>query len=285
MKSPKRNLLAEFATAAGAAEMLLIKDGKTRHTFEAPVVSLSPDPSQPRKRFDPASISSLSQSLQSEGLLHPILVRKAGEGGDAWIIVAGERRWRAAREASWEYIACIEVDARLATRIALIENLQRVDLTPLEEAQGISDNLSAGLSLADVATMIGRSKSDVSETVRLLDLSDALKVRLQSGELSFPKATLLEIAKAGDAAAQEKMCEAILARKLTSKEARALRSDEEGKGGDKTSRSGARTFTPKLVNTFRSRLLTIESGESLTIETRGELEALASDINKLLSIQ
>ena len=111
---------------------------KVRAPREVPVEFLSPSPVQPRRRFDEPGLSSLVDSVREHGVLQPILVRRVGEKTDAYEIVAGERRWRAAQTAQLSRVPVIikDLDDREALELALVENIQREDLTPIEEGDG-----------------------------------------------------------------------------------------------------------------------------------------------------
>ncbi len=159
----------------------------TRAVATLPVEWLQPSPYQPRRRFDEADMAALVSSVRERGMLQPILVRRKEGDADAYEIVAGERRWRAAQQAQLHDVPVIikDLSDRDTLEIALIENLQRENLTPLEEAEAYSrlmrefDHTQEALGRT-----VGRSRSHVSNTIRLLDLPDEIKVWVESGELS-----------------------------------------------------------------------------------------------------
>jgi ParB family transcriptional regulator, chromosome partitioning protein len=153
--------------------------------LELPVEAIHPNPRQPRKRFDGEAGSGLAESIRAQGVIQPLLVRPRAAGG--YEIVAGERRWRAAREAGRETIPAVvrEADDRDTLLLGLIENVAREQLTPVEEARAYAvliDEFS--LSLGDVAERVGRSKPSVSNRIRLLDLPDDVLGMLERGQLS-----------------------------------------------------------------------------------------------------
>jgi ParB family chromosome partitioning protein len=170
--------LAAILPEAAAEE----KVGELR---ELPVETIRPNPNQPRTKFDPEGLAGLASSIEQNGVVQPLLVRPLHDGG--YELVAGERRWRAARQAGLERVPAIVRDSEQAERlqVALIENVVREDLNPVDEARACAalvDDL--GLSKEDLARRIGRSRPAVSNLIRLLDLPDEALELLESGELS-----------------------------------------------------------------------------------------------------
>jgi ParB family chromosome partitioning protein len=159
---------------AGAPELL-----------ELPVDAIHPNSKQPRKRFDAEAGSGLAESVRRQGVIQQLLVRPRAAGG--YEIVAGERRWRAAREAGHETVPAVvrEADDRDTLLLGLIENVAREQLTPVEEARAYAVLLDEfGFALGEVAERVGRSKPSVSNRVRLLDLPDDVLGMLERGQLS-----------------------------------------------------------------------------------------------------
>jgi ParB family chromosome partitioning protein len=153
--------------------------------LELPVEAIVPNPSQPRTRFDPEALAGLASSIAASGVVQPLLVRPLHDGG--YELIAGERRWRAARQAGLERVPAIVRASEQAERLqmALIENMVREDLNPVEEARACAalvDDL--GLSKEELARRIGRSRPAVSNLIRLLDLPDEALDLLESAELS-----------------------------------------------------------------------------------------------------
>lgn len=158
-----------------------------------PVREIEPDPDQPRKNFDEESLSALAQSITENGLLQPIAVRpkKAGPG---YTIIAGERRWRAARIAGLDEVPVIvkNVTDEQAAALALIENLQREDLDPIEVAEGCRRLIDQyGLTQEQAAMRLGKSRSAITNTLRLLGLPDDVRQAVRRGELSTGHAKAL----------------------------------------------------------------------------------------------
>ncbi len=140
---------------------------------------------QPRKQFDPDSLADLADSIRQHGIIQPLTVRKLQSG--YYQIIAGERRWRAARMAGLTEVPVIviEADDRKAMELAMIENLQREDLNPIEEAQGFQTLVSRyGLTQEQAAQQVGKSRSAVANALRLLNLTPAVRKLVEEGKLS-----------------------------------------------------------------------------------------------------
>jgi ParB family chromosome partitioning protein len=159
-----------------------------------PVDVLRPGKFQPRRNFDPTAISNLVESVRDKGILQPLLVRRHPLDAGAYEIVAGERRWRAAQEAKLHQVPAIvlELSDREALEVALIENLQRQDLSPLEEAEGYRRLMEDFAHTQDeLAKTVGKSRSHVANTLRLLALPDSVKLLLDEGQLTAGHARAL----------------------------------------------------------------------------------------------
>jgi ParB family transcriptional regulator, chromosome partitioning protein len=153
--------------------------------LELPVDAVHPNPKQPRRRFDGEAGSGLAESVKRQGVIQPLLVRPRPAGG--YEIVAGERRWRAARVAGHATVPAVvrAADDRDTLLLGLIENVAREQLTPVEEARAYAVLLDEfGLALGDVADRVGRSKPSVSNRIRLLDLPDDVLGMLERGQLT-----------------------------------------------------------------------------------------------------
>jgi ParB family chromosome partitioning protein len=153
--------------------------------LELPVDAVHPNPRQPRRRFDGEAGTGLAESVRHQGVIQPLLVRPRPAGG--YEIVAGERRWRAAREAGMATVPAVvrESDDRDTLLLGLIENVAREQLTPVEEARAYAVLLDEfQLSLGDVADRVGRSKPSVSNRIRLLDLPDDVLGMVERGQLT-----------------------------------------------------------------------------------------------------
>jgi ParB family chromosome partitioning protein len=162
-------------TAAGDAGELL----------ELPVGLIKPNPNQPRTKFDPEALAGLASSIETSGVVQPLLVRPLHDG--SYELIAGERRWRAAQQAGLEKVPAVVRDQEEAERLqaTLIENMVREDLNPIDEARACAALVEdLGLSKEELARRVGRSRPAVSNLIRLLDLPDEVLELLESGELS-----------------------------------------------------------------------------------------------------
>lgn len=154
---------------------------------EIPVAAVDPNHYQPRKEFPPLELKELADSIRATGLLQPITVR-AVAGSDRYELVAGERRLRAVRSLGWERVPAIvrDYDDRTMLTLALVENLQREDLNPIEEAEGYG-RLSSdfGLTQNEIAQLVGKDRSTVANLLRILQLPVAVRRMLERGELTL----------------------------------------------------------------------------------------------------
>jgi ParB family chromosome partitioning protein len=167
---------------------------------DLPLDLIRPNPAQPRTRFDSASISSLAASIADAGMVQPLIVRPLGDG--RYELIAGERRWRAAREAGVQTVPAVVREEAEAERLqtALIENMAREDLNPVDEARACAALVEdLGLSKEELARRLGRSRSAISNLIRLLDLPDEALELLASGELSEGHGRALLMARGNDA--------------------------------------------------------------------------------------
>jgi len=152
---------------------------------EVEVARIRRNPQQPRTHFDEAALDELAESIRQRGVLQPILLRADGDG---YMIIAGERRWRAAQQAQLHAIPAIvrDIDESTIAELALIENIQREDLNPLEEAEGYRQLIQRhGHRQDDVATIVHKSRSHIANLLRLLDLPEFVRQSLLKGDISM----------------------------------------------------------------------------------------------------
>src|SRR5215210_7834124 len=183
---------------------------------------LDPNPDQPRVEI--GDLEDLTASIREKGVLEPLLVKPSRLSG-RWMIIAGERRWRAAREAGLREVPCIEmdVDDRAVAEIALIENMQRKDLTPWEEADGLlALTEKFGYTHEEVARKIGKSRSTVTEALSIAAIPEVIRERCRRADISS-KSLLLQIVRQPDEVSMQQMLDEITHRGLTRDGARAVR--------------------------------------------------------------
>ena len=161
----------------------IIEESDSARTLR--ISELEPNRDQPRKEFDPAALAELADSIAAVGVIQPLIVRPLVSGG--YQIVAGERRWRAAQSAGLTEVPVIirELNDKEVDEIALIENLQREDLNPVEEAEGYRHLMNEyGMTQEQVASRVGKSRPSVANSVRLLELPDSVLGMLTAGDLT-----------------------------------------------------------------------------------------------------
>ena len=181
-------LIGEIDRPAPAEKAAPLADGKV------PIEFVSANPKNPRRHFGDAELTDLTQSIREHGVVQPVVVRPSPSQPGRYEIIAGERRWRAAQRAGLADIPVIvrEVNDRTALELAIIENVQRTDLNPVEEAFGYQQLINDhGYSQADLGQVIGKSRSHVANTLRLLKLPDVIRDMLVDGALSAGHARTL----------------------------------------------------------------------------------------------
>jgi len=185
-----------------------------------PISQVEPSSSQPRRNFDAEALDELAESIRQHGILQPLAVRKLASG--YYQIIAGERRWRAARLAGLEEVPVIviEADDRTAAELTMIENLQREDLNPMEEAEGYQTLIRTyRMTQEEAAQRVGKSRAAVANALRLLGLSAPVRSRVENGELSAGHArALLSL----PAALQERAADAVVSGDLSVRQTESL---------------------------------------------------------------
>lgn len=189
------------------------------HPLRVPVAAISPNPHQPRRTFDMAELAELAQSIRSNGIIQPLVVkplRPSGDGPRRYELIAGERRWRAAQMAGLTEVPVVlqDADGWTQAQLALVENIQRSELPALERATAYKTLLrELGLTQSELATRLGEDRSVIANHLRLLELPEAVRQMLSAGELSFGHAKLL--AGVSDAAEQERLARLVVAQGLS----------------------------------------------------------------------
>lgn len=243
-------LLGETVPTPGAA------DG----TQMVPIEYLEPSPLQPRRRFPEEELEALAASLREHGVLQPLLARPSRGLAAGYEIVAGERRWRAAQRAGLVELPVVvrELDDRQVVELALVENLQREDLSPLEEAEAYARLAGDfGRTQEEIAEAVGRSRSHVANTLRLLQLPEAVRAMLADGRLTAGHARALLAA-----ADPERLAVAVVERGLNVRQTEALVREA------RTPRRPARAARDPDIEAF-ARELSRSLGLSVRIRHRG----------------
>lgn len=238
--------------------------GPAPSAFERRVAidKIDPSPHQPRRLFDEAEIRSLAESMRSQGILQPMLVRQQIHTPERFQLVAGERRWRAAQQAQIREVPVVvrDLSDREALEVALIENVQRTDLNPLEEAEGYRALMGEfGHTQEAVAEVVGKSRSHIANMIRLLDLPQPVKNLIDSGALSMGHARALLRAPDVEALARK-----VVDRGLNVRQTERLAAARKGP-------QAARQPAPKDPNIVAlERELGDKLGLAVTIAHRGE---------------
>ena len=194
-----------------------------------PTIALRPNPRNPRRAFSNEELDELVASLRERGIIQPIIARPVSGVSDVYEIIAGERRWRAAQRAGLHEVPVVIVEATdaEALQLAIIENVQRADLNPHEEAEGYRALMEEfGNSQDEIAKIIGKSRSHVANTLRLLKLPETIKSYIHAGKLSAGHARML----VGQPDA-ERLAEEIVARGLNVRQVESLARESTERGG------------------------------------------------------
>lgn len=241
---------------------------RARGQRRAAIELLRPNPRNPRKTFPDAELEELAASIRQRGILQPIVVRSLPDLPDAFEIIAGERRWRAAQRAGLHEvpIVIVEADDRTSLEYAILENVQRTDLNALEEASGYERLMSEfGYSQADLGGIIGKSRSHIANTLRLLNLSPAIQSYLVDGKLSAGHARALLAVQNPESVAQRIMSEGLTVRDVE----QIAQADNEGdlsRGGRPRRNSAEKDADTRALERALGEVL----GLSVTIAHKGE---------------
>ena len=235
--------------------------------LEIPVDAIHPNPRQPRRRFEPEAASGLAESVRRQGVIQPLLVRPRGVGG--YEIVAGERRWRAAREAGRETVPAVvrTADDRETLLLGLVENVAREQLTPIEEARAYAvliDEFS--LSLGEVAERVGRSKPSVSNRIRLLELPDDVLGMVERGQLTEGHARA--VLAVPDHEGRRRLAREIVRRGLS---VRAAEQRAKWAGARQRPRTRSAPVDPALADRVRSAVEQLTGRHARVVPGRVEL--------------
>jgi ParB family transcriptional regulator, chromosome partitioning protein len=232
------------------------------------VDKIDPNPEQPRTEF--GDLSELTASIADKGVLEPLLVKPSRVTG-RWMIIAGERRWRAARQAGLKEVPCVEmeVDEGTVAEIALIENMQRKDLTVWEEADGLQSLCERfGYTHEDVARKVGKSRSTVTEALSIAAIPQDVREICREAGVSA-KSMLLQIVRQPDEEGMRRLAKDIAARGLTRDDAREVRRQEMGP----RVASEAKPYTFKYVSPAKEFTLEVKFRRS-SVDTQDVADAL-----------
>jgi ParB family transcriptional regulator, chromosome partitioning protein len=266
---------------------VLIGGAGTSNLAQVPVELIHPNPRQPRKRFEHEATAGLADSIRAQGIIQPIVLRPRPAGG--YELIAGERRWRAAREAGVEVLPALvrDADDRDSLLLGLIENVAREELSPVEEARAyalLTDEF--GLSLGEIAERVGGSKPAVSNRVRLLELSDDILSMVERGELTEGHARAVLAVPDNEGRRR-------LARKIVRQGLSVRAAEREARwSGAKVKRKRQAPADPQLADRVRraaERLTGFQArvtarGLEIPVESEVQLEELAEALERASSV-
>ena len=252
-------LLGDAATSAAT------QDGAARGARRVPIEFLKPNSRNPRRSFDEEQMESLAASIREKGVIQPVIVRIVTNAANSYEIIAGERRWRAAQRAGLHDIPVIVIEAndRETLELAIIENVQRADLNSIDEALGYEQLISHfQYTQADLARVIGKSRSHVTNTLRLLNLPESTRKLVVDGALSAGHARALLSLPDPEAVARLAVAEGLSVRDLEK-----LAQEKDAPKDGKPSRVKERK-DPNIQSLERE--LTDDLGLVVTVEAKGE---------------
>lgn len=289
-RSVKNNVLGRGISALISEGAPAVESSDASQTAQDPentvayidINDIKPNKSQPRKNFDDESIAELAESIQEHGIIQPLIVRKSAAGYE---LVAGERRWRAARKAALDKVPCLirEFTDEENALIAIIENMQREDLDPIEEAEGLNEMIKAyGLTQDEVSRSVGKSRPYIANSLRLLKLPAKIRTKVSAGELSAGHARA--ILGLRSVSAQEQLADRIVSEGLSVREA-----EDIVKNGGKKKRPPRKSRKDPDIVAVEEKLKEIY-GTRVTITTNGRKGAVElayygrDDLNRLIEL-
>ncbi|BDV41238.1 chromosome partitioning protein ParB [Geotalea uraniireducens] len=238
----------------GMAALLPVVEEEGRRYFSCPIEEIHPNKNQPRKTFAPDKLDELAASIREKGIIQPLVVRRKG---DHYELIAGERRWRAAQKAGLHEVPVViqDVSENTALEMALIENIQREDLNAVEEAeayQALLENFS--LTQEELARRVGKDRSTVANSLRLLKLTPELKKDIVEERLAMGHARALLALESAEHLQQAR--DEIIKKALTVREAESLVKRLKAGGGAKAKQKKAEMQMTDLVAQLQARLMT-----------------------------
>jgi len=249
---------------------------------------IAPDPEQPRRIIDAEAMDSLTRSLAQDGLLQPILVKADSRTAGHYVIVAGERRWRAAQQLDWTHIPAILYDGDPDVA-QLVENLQRADLSPVEEARGLQRLIGLkGWSQAQAGAALGMSQAAVANTLAILRLPETILNSHSTSNGTVSKAVLQELARIDDPALLERLRQRMESHGLTVREIRVMRTGPatpekaRREAEDMPAIPAPRPLPLKSLDRLVERFRSASPAQRRKADYRQRLLDLRSEIDRLL---
>jgi ParB family chromosome partitioning protein len=261
-----------------------------RNVFTAPLEKVVPQKGQPRQHFDPQKIEELAQSIREHGLVEPLVVRRMPGGGDKLELIAGERRWRALQKAGLREALVVvkDVSAKDAFELALIENVQREDLNPIELAEAFDRLVKEhGYTQEALAERLGKDRTTITNGLRLLKLPARVRAKVVGGELTEGHARAL--LGAGEASVIEELAERVLRGHLSVRATEALvrartqAKKKDGKKGENGKSASVRDLEARLTRGLGTKVEVRDRGNKGEVAIPyADLDALDRLIDKLL---
>jgi len=277
--SEKRASASEKVRAQFGGRDALFGLSSVPKVVELRLEMIQANPDQPRKTFDEAGLRELANSIERHGLIQPITVRRLSEG-DGYMVIAGERRLRAFQLLGRQTVPAI-ISTGNADEIALIENLQREDLKPLEEAEAL-DALRQrhGYSQEELARIVSKAKSTISELLSLIDLPEVIKAEVRTSELPISKSVLIEVSRLKEEPEQLRLWEQVKSGRATVRNARA---HKDGSAPRETptplakTLAAARSFARRLEELATEDLITNRGQYIELLEVKQRLDDLMAE--------
>ena len=222
----KKGLGRGLSSLMGDTETAQTKNTNVGQETKIPIANLKPSPSQPRRLFNKNSINELADSIKAKGLVQPLVVRPSPSDANSYEIIAGERRWRAAQIAQLHEVPAVirNFNDTEALEIAIIENVQRSDLSPIEEAAGYKRLIeNHGHTQEDLSGIVGKSRSHIANIIRLLSLPQSIQDMITEGKISAGHARAIM-----NSAFPERLAEKIINENLSVRDAENLAKDKKG---------------------------------------------------------
>ncbi len=222
----KKGLGRGLSSLMGDTESVQTTNTSVGQETKIPIANLKPSPSQPRRLFNKNSINELADSIKAKGLVQPLVVRPSPSDANSYEIIAGERRWRAAQIAQLHEVPAVirNFNDTEALEIAIIENVQRSDLSPIEEAAGYKRLIeNHGHTQEDLSGIVGKSRSHIANIIRLLSLPQSIQDMITEGKISSGHARAIM-----NSAFPEQLAEKIINENLSVRDAENLAKDKKG---------------------------------------------------------